>query len=867
MRLWALLCAVLGLAGLALWAGSHPLAPAWACGAAAAAWIMLALLNPAAALAGAAALWPVIDLTQWTGRIHLTESDALVLATLAGLGVREALRGWVELPGDGAGGGGSHSDARATAAQTQTARENGWGLGLAGLVLFGLLAITVAVSAGRGLMAPAAPGAAARFTTDWLAGLDTPLNALRLAKPYAFALLLIPFLQRALTCDGERVTRALVSGMALGLGTCSLAALWERVAYPGLTNFSADYRTTALFWEMNVGGAALDGWIALTVPFAVALAARAHSRSGAALAAMLGSLGAYAALTTFSRGLYAAVGASLLVLLATRIAGARAREAGPDRQTAPSDRPVPDPRTTPSDKPGLSARALEFAFAACALTGLPLAFQGGGYRGAGALMGFAIAAFVCGPVAAGLGAARTFAALLLASGASAALIAAADLIGKGPYLAFGAAFTATLALIHARMPISADARRFPAAVLAMVTGMLAANVGAHWGGASALAGAAAGALLIGVPLLAQCFTRSRLWRTDSRSSAGLAIILVAGGLGAATLGSYYANARFSTVDSDLRGRQAHWADSMSLARTPTQKLLGIGMGRYPQDYFWTLPQREFPGTLALAREGDNRFLRLGGPRYSISFGDMFRVSQRVATDARAPFRFSLRVRTPADVGLHLEVCRKHLLYASDCSIAHRDLKGSPDWQALELPEREGPMSPFSLWYAPRLAFFSVGLLGAGNVEVDDLRVLDADGRSLLANGDFSGGIDRWFFTSDRHHLPWHAKSMFVHLYVEQGLAGLLAVGLAIVAACVRLARAASRGHPFAPVALASIVGFVVVGVFDSLLDAPRIALPFLLLLWLGLVARPPVRRLRRARSGEVSRGGEPSAGSRPASPE
>jgi hypothetical protein len=35
---------------------------------------------------------------------------------------------------------------------------------------------------------------------------------------------------------------------------------------PGLTNFASDYRTSALFWEMHVGGAALDAWLMLSFP-------------------------------------------------------------------------------------------------------------------------------------------------------------------------------------------------------------------------------------------------------------------------------------------------------------------------------------------------------------------------------------------------------------------------------------------------------------------------------------------------------------------------------------------------------------------------------------------------------------------------
>ncbi len=57
-----------------------------------------------------------------------------------------------------------------------------------------------------------------------------------------------------------------------GLGVVALGALWEHVAFPGLLNFSTDYRSTSVFWEMHVGGAALDGYLALAMPFAGALA-------------------------------------------------------------------------------------------------------------------------------------------------------------------------------------------------------------------------------------------------------------------------------------------------------------------------------------------------------------------------------------------------------------------------------------------------------------------------------------------------------------------------------------------------------------------------------------------------------------------
>ena len=64
-----------------------------------------------------------------------------------------------------------------------------------------------------------------------------------------------------------------------------LLVLGERAAYPGLLDFSQPYRTTAAFWEMHVGGGAIDAYLALATPFAVWALISARSRRGFAAAA------------------------------------------------------------------------------------------------------------------------------------------------------------------------------------------------------------------------------------------------------------------------------------------------------------------------------------------------------------------------------------------------------------------------------------------------------------------------------------------------------------------------------------------------------------------------------------------------------
>jgi hypothetical protein len=96
--------------------------------------------------------------------------------------------------------------------------------------------------------------------------------------------------------------------------------------------------------------------------------------------------------------------------------------------------------------------------------------------------------------------------------------------------------------------------------------------------------------------------------------------------------------------------------------------------------------------------------------------------------------------------------------------------------------------------------------------------------------------------------------MWVHVLFEQGWVGLLLFAGLTALALTRLARAGSRGHRLAWVWLASLAGLLTVGMFDSLLDAPRLAtlLVALTLLGVGHDREPSVRSKRRRRRHAVA---------------
>ena len=233
-------------------------------------------------------------------------------------------------------------------------------------------------------------------------------------------------------------------------------------------------------------------------------------------------------------------------------------------------------------------------------------------------------------------------------------------------------------------------------------------------------------------------------------------------------------------------------------------------------------------------------MRLGSAR-GIRHGDeVLTLSQRIPLDTANPVRYRFRARSETEAVLQFSLCRKHLLYLEGCTFSNANLKGGASWQTIEGVFADPLGQPGR---PPRLAAFSITNKSRTPIDLDGFELLDARLEPLLKNGDFERGMDFWFFTSDRDHLPWHAKNLFVHTYVEQGALGLgvllMALLLTLASAFVRLLRQPTRQQTHAATLLAALVGVTTVGLVDSLLDMPRITLFLTLLLWLGLTLRRP----------------------------
>ncbi len=187
----------------------------------------------------------------------------------------------------------------------------------------GLLLLAYGVSLARGLLPWQPPQLFNHYHEN--------LNALRLAKGALWAWLLYGLYLR-LEGRWPQTRLRFAQGLALGLAGTVAVVLWEQLAFPGLTDFAAAYRVTGPFSQMHVGGADLDAYLILTLPFLLYLIFTAQGGAIRTAGVLLLATATYAIMVTYARIGQAAYASTLVLgLAALLLAYGRRRQALPLR--------------------------------------------------------------------------------------------------------------------------------------------------------------------------------------------------------------------------------------------------------------------------------------------------------------------------------------------------------------------------------------------------------------------------------------------------------------------------------------------------------------------------------------------------------
>ena len=358
-----------------------------------------------------------------------------------------------------------------------------------------------------------------------------------------------------------------------------------------------------------------------------------------------------------------------------------------------------------------------------------------------------------------------------------------------------------------------------------------------------------GLIALGVALMILILGTWLARRKQSGHRAGFAAPLAMGVLTlfvmVAGVSSVFWKQRLEQTGADAGIRFRHWAEVLDMRDSGgVTALFGQGLGSLPAANLASqLPDKA--GSYRYASEGGNTYLALN------SAGTLY-MAQRVAPHPAETLRLEISVRAPlTQAGLEASLCEKILFNSRQCQWLKVDVKTEgQEWQRHTQTFSSGEVGAGNLLTRRPVQFSLYNPAPGTVVEVDNVRLLDERGQNLLRNGDFSQGGDFWFFKSG-DHLFWHAKNLWVHLLFEQGWLGVVLFSMIMILALVRLMRAVGQGGLEATVLLAALGAWAIVGMVDSLVDAPRLALLVYGLLFIGAAwgasARAPVKSRQRSR--------------------
>jgi hypothetical protein len=288
--------------------------------------------------------------------------------------------------------------------------------------------------------------------------------------------------------------------------------------------------------------------------------------------------------------------------------------------------------------------------------------------------------------------------------------------------------------------------------------------------------------------------------------------------------------RLAIAATDLLTREANWRagwavrDHGALAST-----FGMGLGTY-QRAMLSRSSIDRPSDFGLERDD-------AGPFAWVRVETPFYLGQKVTLPPSNAVHLTLRFRGgTARAVLAWSLCDKVLLYSDNCRGGQVAAATPGAWQSVSatLPIAGlGAPALGGLIHRPvELSVFGP-VLGTG-IAIRDIRLTDDAGLQLLANGDFRQGMDRWLFTDDSH-VSWRILDQYLMLLFETGIVGLAAylalAGLALAGGV----RAALHGDPIGAAVTGSVVSFLISGLFDNVLEAPRVATLFFLVCLLGLL--------------------------------
>ncbi len=233
---------------------------------------------------------PLLNFTPYSGRFAINEFDSLILLTFGLIWFKQEKPQFPKISSE-----------------------------------FILIIALLIISIISGLMALSSfPDAKELYLTVY----QQPENIWRISKSLLYALLLYILIHNTEKSEIGLVIRSIAIGATASLCTLTLIILWEKGVFYQITfgnsiynvlssalRFSIDYRPTALFAGMHVGGGAIDSYIAIMFLFPCLLLYTTPSNTTKSIFLLALLTGLYCAFATVSRTVIAVTGLTTAIII------------------------------------------------------------------------------------------------------------------------------------------------------------------------------------------------------------------------------------------------------------------------------------------------------------------------------------------------------------------------------------------------------------------------------------------------------------------------------------------------------------------------------------------------------------------------
>ncbi|MCK5663524.1 MAG: VanZ family protein [Thiotrichaceae bacterium] len=305
------------------------------------------------------------------------------------------------------------------------------------------------------------------------------------------------------------------------------------------------------------------------------------------------------------------------------------------------------------------------------------------------------------------------------------------------------------------------------------------------------------------------------------------IILVIAGILLLGLSGDFIKARFNTLEQDADIRFEHWSETISIMDSGIASTVsGMGLGSFPRTYMFLNSKGVIPASYRLERQNNNSILMLG-------FGETLYMSQKITLKPKQHYQIKFRIKAlQGRAKFNVTLCERHLLHSRQCLWPGVSFPADGEWHNQSISIKNTKLGYGNLFSRASMELSLYNPNKNIAVWVDDIQLIDQSGDNLLQNGNFSNGLDFWF-SKTHEHLSWHSKNLWVAIFFEQGIMGVVLFTLLLFLILLRLIKN-TKHSLYTIVSLSSLGAFLTIAVTGSLFDAPRLTVLFFMIAFFAL---------------------------------